>query len=114
MSDRRCHLRVQISQPALYYKDASPRPRVGTAVDLSTEGASVETPYSLTKGEAVDISIALGQRVFRCRAKVVYALGLENDRLKAGLEFGDISNEDRLVIEQYLASLSPWNSPKTN
>ena len=103
MPERRRHLRVHTSQPTLYYRAISPRPRVGSAIDLSLGGAAVETPYSLSGGESIDISIALGQRVFRCKAKVVYAVWLENDRLRAGLEFEEMSDEDRLVIEQYLA-----------
>ena len=103
MPEKRRHLRVRASQPTLYYRAISARPRVGSAIDLSLEGAAVETPYSLARGESIDISIALGQRVFSCKARVVYAVWLENDRLRAGLEFEEMSDEDRLVIEQYLA-----------
>lgn len=104
MPERRRHLRVQTSQPTLYYRDSSRRPRVGSVIDLSASGAAVETPYLLSKSESVDISIALGQSVFRSKARVIYTLWLETQRLRAGLEFEEMSSEDRRLLEEYLAS----------
>ncbi len=103
MPEKRRHPRVQTSQPVLYYREMSPRPRVGSVIDLGPAGAAIETPYSLEEGEAIDISIALGQRVFSCKAKVLYALWSEGKRLRAGLEFERISIEDRLLLGQYLS-----------
>ena len=111
MPERRYHPRVHTSQPVLYYREVSPRPKVGSVIDLSPAGAAIETPYSLEEGEAIAISIALGPRVFSCKAKVLYTLWSESKRLRVGLGFERISIEDRLLLGQYLRSKEKVTNP---
>jgi hypothetical protein len=116
MTERRIHPRVKASHPALYLAHVYPRPRVATTVDLSMGGTRIETPYSLISGEALEISIAIHPQVVKCTGKVVHILdaGGENltgrRRCEAGIQFEEMSEDDKLYLGDYLARLMKQHS----
>jgi hypothetical protein len=66
----------------------------------------METSYSLQKGGGIEITIAIHSRVIRCRGHVVYTeLGI-GEKLKAGVQFEEISKEDGLYLSEYISSVA--------
>jgi hypothetical protein len=98
---RRSYSRVPASHPILYYRDVRPRPKVAETLDLSLEGAAIETRHPLTRGESIEISIAIGSHLIKCRGRVIYTLSLKGKRLRAGIRFEDLSKQDGLYLREY-------------
>ena len=103
MIERRAHPRVEVCHPVLYFTDIYPRPKVASTLDLSLGGTGIETPYDLIKGERLEMSIAIRPQSIKCRGKTVYVLRPDNGRVKAGIEFEDLSEHDWLYLRQYVA-----------
>ena len=103
--ERRKHPRVKVAHPVLYSSDILSRPRHATTIDLGMGGAGIETSYGLEKGEGIEISIAIHSRVIRCTGHVVYTESRTGDRLKAGVQFKEISKDDGLYLGQYISSV---------
>ncbi len=100
--ERRTYPRVEVSQAVLYVSHLYPRHKVANTVDLSLGGTGIETPYSLIKGETLQISIALRPEVIKCGGQVVHTLWRDGQKLKAGIQFEGMSEGDRLYLKQYL------------
>ena len=104
--ERRVHPRVEVSHPVLYFTDIYPRPKVARTVDLSLGGAKIETPYSLISGERLEISIAVHPQVIKCRGKVIHIQWRNDERLRAGVQFGELSNLDKLYLGQHISYIT--------
>jgi len=105
MAEKRAYPRVKASYPVLYTSHVYPRLKVGSTIDLSLRGATIETPFSLIPGETIEISIALTPQVIKCRGRVVSTFSLEGGRPAAGVEFEDISKHDGLYLGEYISYL---------
>lgn len=112
--------RVDVSHPVMYLSNIYPRPNVALTLDLSQSGTRLKIPYSLMAGEGLEISIAIHSQVIKCQGKVIHVLHLEKGRMEAGIQFGELSPNDRLYLKQYIfyimeqqamASLSPEKPP---
>ncbi len=100
MTEKRACPRIQSSHPVLYRKDLYPKETLASTVNLSTDGVKIESLYSLTKGEGLDITIAFAadSRTIRCRGKVKYVLGPVKGRIVAGIQFEELSDPDKLYL----------------
>jgi hypothetical protein len=105
MIERRSHPRVEASHAVLYLTDIYSGPRVASTLDLSLGGARIETPYSLTKGEKVELSIAIHPQVIKCRGHVLETLWPDGDCLKVRVQFQEIRTQDRLYLQQHISRL---------
>ena len=103
MADRRGCPRVEVSHMVLYSSDTHRSRKVAQTLDLSAEGTRIETQYSLTRGESVEISIAIHPQVITCRGQVVHLLWRDGERLRAGIEFQELSRHDKLFLGEYVA-----------
>jgi hypothetical protein len=103
MTEKRSYPRVSIDHVVLYTPDIAPRPRVARVIDLSLGGTRIETPYSLTKGEGLEISIAIHPQVIRCRGQVEHIYWPDGERLKAGIRFEALSKHDLLYLKGYIS-----------
>jgi len=101
--ERRCHFRIQALHPILYYEHTHPRPKSGSTANLSLEGVALQTRHPLTKGELLEISIALGSGLISCSGKVIYVQALKGKKFKAGIRLEEISEKTRFVLERYLS-----------
>jgi len=110
MIEKRTHPRVKVSRPVLYFTDIYARPTVATTVDLSIGGARIETPYTLSSGESLQISIAIRPLVIRCLGRVVHTQeslksGVKaGARCQAGIQFEGMSSKDKTYLGEYLSS----------
>ena len=100
--EKRAYPRLEVSHPVLYLADIAARPNVGTTVNLSMEGAGIETLYKLSSGDVLELSIAIDPQVIKCKGKVIHAQWPDGERPRAGVRFDEISEHDRLYLRQYL------------
>lgn len=105
MIKRENHPKVRVSRTACFSTARSPGPKVATTLDLSVRGTRIETPHSLTKGDRIDISFAIDPRVIKCKGEVMDIVEEEGKRLKAEIRFEGLSEEDRLLLEEYVFSV---------
>lgn len=101
--ERRNYPRVKVSHPVIYLPDVYPRPKIAKTVDMSMGGTKIETLYSLAENEGLEITICTDSEVIKCRGKVVHIMGPENGKMKAGIEFEELSKGDRIYLGQYLS-----------
>jgi c-di-GMP-binding flagellar brake protein YcgR len=105
MIERRKHPRIEVCHPAMYDTLIYASPRVATTVDLSEGGTRIETPYSLISGTGLQMSIAIPPKVIECKGRVVHVDWHDGERLKAGVEFEDLPEEDKLHLKQHISKL---------
>ena len=105
MAEKRAYPRVKASYPVLYSSHVYPRPKVGSTIDLSRGGATIDTPFHLSPGETIEISMALNSQVIKCRGRVVSTFSLEGGRPAAGVEFEQMSKHDGLYLGEYISYL---------
>lgn len=104
--ERRNSPRLRVSHPALYFTDIYPRPNVASTVDLSLGGTKIKIPHSLIAGERLEITIAIHPQAIKCRGKTIYVVWLEKGKMEAGIQFEELSTQDKLYLRQYLAYLA--------
>ena len=102
--ERRIHPRIEMTCPFLYSTDIYPRPKVASTLDLSMGGARIETQYLLIGGERLEIWIGIRSKVIRCRGHVVHTEWPAGNRLNAGVQFEEISEEDSVYLGEYISS----------
>jgi c-di-GMP-binding flagellar brake protein YcgR len=107
--ERRRYLRVKALHPMLYCEEVRPRPRSGSTLDLSLEGVAIETHHPLTRGELLEVSIALNSRLIDFSGKVVYVQPLKGKKFKAGIRFERITKKTRHILEEYLSHVGARN-----
>jgi len=103
--EKRIHPRIEVSHTALYSEDIYPRLTIASILDLSMGGTKIETLYGLNKGEQLEITIGIQSGSIKCRGKVIHVSLPENGKVKAGIQFGELSERDRLFLRQYLSHL---------
>lgn len=112
VKERRHNPRIRVSHPCLFLTGISPSPRLASTVDLSLGGVRVATPYCLITGQMIDLTIAIGGSVISCRGRVVYVL-LDVDGPMAGVRFEEISNQDRLHLDEHISNLLEQQSERS-
>jgi hypothetical protein len=101
--ERRVHPRVELAGTALYRKDIYPKLTLASILDLSLGGTKIETLYSLTKDDGLEITIGIQSRAIRCRGKVIHVSLPENGKVKAGIQFEELPDHHRLYLRQYIS-----------
>lgn len=102
--ERRTHPRVPVSRSVLYRSHIYPRPRVAFTWDISLEGVKIDDVSSLYCREGLDLWLSLEPRVIECKGRVVHVERV-GDRFCAGIHFEAMAEEDRIVLDRYLADL---------
>jgi hypothetical protein len=103
--ERRNHPRVEVSHPVLCFTDIYGRPKGGSTLDLSLGGTRIEMLYGLVTGERVEVTIAIRPQAITCRGKAVYVMGSNGGRMQAGIKFEELSEYDRLYLQEYLSQV---------
>ena len=76
----------------------------GRTLDLSPGGMRLELHHPLPLRTIVEMSLALGNEIVDVRGKVVYLEELDGDRCAMGVQFLDVAEEARRVLERYVAA----------
>jgi hypothetical protein len=105
MIERRSHPRLKISRPAVFRNKSCGRLKVGTIVDLGLGGTRIESLYSLTTGQRLEIAIAFLTAIMKFRGRVVYTLVLETGNTQAGIRFDDMPACERDYLGRYMGHL---------
>jgi hypothetical protein len=103
--EKRTHPRIEVSRTALYSKDIYPRPTIASILDLSLGGTKIETLYSMRRGDKLEITIGIPPQAIRCRGEVIHVSLPENGKVKAGIQFDELSAHDKLHLGQHLLDL---------
>jgi hypothetical protein len=101
--EQRISRRVRVFRLIYFQSDRYPNDQVASTHDLSAGGAGIESGCSIVPGDVLRISLVIPPQIIRCKAKVVHALRLMAERVRAGVQFEDISKEDFLFLEGYLS-----------
>ena len=68
---------------------------VGRTLDVSDGGVKVETHRRLANGTALEMDIAVEDRIITAKGEVVHTEELKNGLFGTGIRFTSISDEDR-------------------
>ncbi|MDQ7826859.1 MAG: PilZ domain-containing protein [Candidatus Eremiobacteraeota bacterium] len=82
----------------------------GLTRDLSASGMMVVCDGGLQKGEEIDLSLELdeyGVEPLKLRGEVRWVVVMENEKIRAGIRFLEISRQHRTMIENYVNALKP-------
>lgn len=105
-TERRRHPRAKVSHRVLYSSDIYPISRIVSTIDLSLGGTRIDTtPFGLTPGEDLEISILIGSKVIECKGEVVHILRLAGERLQAGIAFKEMSEQDESYLGEHISYL---------
>lgn len=101
--EKRSSPRVRVSHLIYLQSDRYQNDQAASTHDLSAGGAGIESGCSIVPGEMLKISLVIPPQIIRCKAKVVHALSFIAEKVRAGVQFEDISKEDILYLEGYLS-----------
>jgi len=101
--EKRIFPRVRVSHPINLQSNRYPNEQVALTHDLSVGGAGIESGCSILPGEMLRISLFISPQIIRCKARVVHAFRLIEEKVRAGVQFEDISKKDALLLEGYLS-----------
>jgi hypothetical protein len=108
--EKRIHPRIELSHTVLYSKDVYPRQTIASILDLSMGGTKIETLFGMRRGDRLEITIGIGQQSIKCRGNVIHVSLPENGKVKAGIEFDELSTHDKIYLGQYLSYLREQRS----
>ena len=74
----------------------------GRTLDISHGGIRLELHHPLPLRTVVALTLALGDTLIDIQGKIVYLEEIDEDRCAMGIQFGDMSDESRQVLERYL------------
>jgi hypothetical protein len=104
MKDRRRNRRFPVSH--LISFDYNGRTRTSNTLDLSLEGARIETVFPIRVGELIQVSIVIGGNTISPVGRVIYGRELPQLRYNSGFNFEALEQDERDYLLEYLAHLS--------
>jgi len=80
--------------------------------DLGLGGMKIQTYHFLPEDEELDIRLVLGPNSVWLKGQSVYSQLLSQGRYTSGLRFIKVSEQDRNLLKDFLATLKDWLSPR--
>ncbi len=77
------------------------------SLDLSEGGAFLRSDVLFEDGEGLELELAVGGRAIHAPARVAWVRRVPGDEAGMGVEFVELSAEDREAIASFLATLAP-------
>ncbi len=74
---------------------------MGRTLDVSINGLKLETVYSLSSVESLEITVGVEEDLIDLQARITYT-EQSGDRFVSGLEFIRMSTEGRRVLRRYI------------
>ncbi|MCP3958651.1 MAG: hypothetical protein GY719_12430 [bacterium] len=82
----------------------------GRTLDISHGGIRLELYHPLPLRTVVALTLAIEEDLIDVRGKVVYLKEIDDDRCAMGIEFLDMPQESRLLLDRYLEKAEPVDS----
>ncbi len=103
VEERRKYERFYTSTPIVYKMNSSHE--VTKTINLSLGGARISTDLKLPLAETLELILILGSKACLLKGDVVYSEKAKGELLKyhSGIEFKDLSSEDRKNLQDYFA-----------
>ena len=79
----------------------------GRTLDISSGGIRLELYHPLPLRTVVALTLALEDELIDVRGKVVYLEEIDDERCAMGIQFTDMSSEDRERLDQHVEKESP-------
>ncbi len=79
----------------------------GRTLDISPGGIRLELHHPLPLRTIVEMSLALDNDLVDVRGKVVYLEEIDDDRCAMGIQFIDVADQARLLLERYVEKAGP-------
>jgi diguanylate cyclase (GGDEF)-like protein len=105
LQERRRFERFYTSTVLIYKKDGARN--VAQTINISLVGVKVSSESELPRDCTLDLMIVLKDKAYQFKGDVVYSEKVKKNffRYYAGLEFKDLSPEDKAILEGYFSSL---------
>jgi len=75
---------------------------MGRTLNVSPTGIKLETPVLIEAGQTVQVSLGLKDDMIDLTAKVTHAMVAGPDMFSAGIQFTQMNEEGRRVLNRYL------------
>ncbi len=79
----------------------------GRTLDISPGGIRLELHHPLPLRTIVEMSLALDNDLVDVRGKVVYLEEIDDEHCAMGIQFTDVSEQARRLLEQYVEKAGP-------
>ena len=79
----------------------------GRTLDISPGGIRLELYHPLPLRTMVEMSLALDDNLVDVRGKVVYLEEIDGERCAMGIQFVDMTDEARQLLERYVEKAAP-------
>ncbi len=79
----------------------------GRTLDISTGGIRLELHHPLPLRTMVEMSLALGNDLIDVQGKVVYLEEIDDERCAMGIQFIEVADPARRLLEQYVEKAAP-------
>ncbi len=109
-SDTRHHPRVKnlnLVQIDRHSQEGPTDLATGRTLDISGGGIRLELYHPLPLRSMVEVTLALDEDLVDVRGKVVYLEEIDDERCAMGIQFLEMSVEDRQRLAQYLDKSTP-------
>ena len=103
MIERRINPRVYESHPVFYARNSYANRGEASTLDLSMGGLRMEAPNHMKRDERLEVSVAIPPQTIKCRGKVIHVLKLRDQKAKVGVQFENLSPQDRLNLAKYIS-----------
>ena len=103
---RRSHLRYPANKVISYsHRD---KRLLTVTLNLGLGGMKIKTHCHLSPGELLDFTLVLGDASIGLKGRTVYSHALPNRQTASGIEFVNLSEQDRNILHDYLITLQRW------
>jgi len=103
--DNRRHKRIDslnLSYICVDKNDVLIRQSMGRTLNVSESGICLETYFDIDASNFLTMTIALEDILVDIRGKVIYCHSTQDDRFKTGVEFIDLNQSSRAVLQKFI------------
>jgi len=103
---RRSHPRYPVQKIASYHYEG--RSFLTLTLDLGLGGMKIRTHQFLSEDERLHFKLVLGRNSIWLKGRIAHSLYLPDRQSVSGIQFIEVSQGDRVLLENYLSTLNQW------
>lgn len=107
---RRSHPRYPVQKIASYHYGG--KSLLTLTLDLGLGGMKIKTHQHLCEDERLIFKLVLGRDSIQLKGRIVYSLLLPDKQSVSGVQFLDVSEANRSLLEDCLTNLNAWMKQK--